>query len=144
MHRHKIKMKIKIHKISILLTFIFLAANSEIKAQGSVNFQENGNITSLMEQFLAFNLQNAMIPGFKIQIISTTDRREMDETRQKFSSLYPTLPVSWKHIAPNYQVRVGAYRTKSDLMAVINDIRRNFPMSTPVADMIDKKDLITY
>ena len=137
-------MKIKLHKIFILNTFLLLAVSSEINAQGIVNFHENGNITSLMEQFLAFNMQNAMIPGFKIQIISTTDRREMDETRQKFSNLYPTLPISWKHIAPNYQVRVGAYRTKSDLMAVINDIRRNFPMSTPVADMIDKKDLITY
>ena len=131
-------------KFILVFTLLIMSTHITLFGQGRVSFDETGNISQLMDQFLAYNMQNALIPGYKIQIISTTDRREMDEARAKFIRLFPNYAISWKHIAPNYQVLVGAFRTKSDLMDYINDVRRHFPMSTPVADMIDKKDLITF
>ena len=131
-------------KFTFILLLFLSGINYQLCSQGKVTFEETESISNLMDQFLAYNLQNAMIPGFKIQIISTSDRREMDDARARFVRLFPNYAISWKHIAPNYQVLVGAFRTKSDLMGNINDVRRHFPMSTPVSDMIDKKDLITY
>lgn len=128
----------------ILFVFILLSMFNKSVAQGQVNFHENAMVSNLMNRFLAYNMEHTTIPGWKIQIISTNDRREMDEARSKFGYLFPGIPVVWKHVVPNYQVRVGAFRTKTELMDMMQDIRRSFPMSTPVIDNIEKKDLIDY
>jgi hypothetical protein len=120
------------------LTFLVL----DVKGQGSVILEETGSISTMMEKFVKFNLQNGMVDGYRIQIITTTDRREMDEARKNFLRLFPSLPITWKHIAPNYQVRVGAYWNKNDAISAIHDIRRHFPMSTPVSELIDKKEFL--
>jgi hypothetical protein len=123
---------------------LILVSTQFLSGQGKVTFQEEDGVASLMNKFLAYNISNSTIPGYKIQIISTTDRREMDAIRYKFSSLFASTPIAWKHLAPNYIVRVGAYRSKADLLTDIQEIRKYFPMSTPVVDVIEKKDLIKY
>jgi len=129
---------------STFLLAFYLVSFTPLTGQGDVVFHENAMITNLMNRFLAFNTEHSTITGWKIQIISTNDRREMDEVRSKFMNLFPGTPVVWKHVVPNYQVRVGSFRTKTELMDMMQDIRRSFPMSTPVIDNIEKKDLIDY
>lgn len=113
-------------------------------SQGKVVFEETREVHDLMSKYMSYNIRNSTIQGWRIQIVSTSDRRSMDEARSRFNNIYPSMSVSWKHVPPNYQVRAGAFRTKSELMSVMEDVRRNFPMSTPVIDNIDKKDLIPY
>ena len=125
-----------------MLVGLFACIN--LTGQGEVTFHENAQVTNLMNRFLSYNLEHATIIGWKIQILSTTDRREMDEARSKFVYLFPGIPITWKHVVPNYQVRVGSFRTKTELMDMMQDIRRNFPMASPVIDNINKKDLIEY
>jgi hypothetical protein len=128
----------------ILLLLVTTLSLTLVSGQGKVNFIEEPKVGAMISKFLAYNLNNSTIPGYKIQIINTTDRREMDNARYRFSNLFASMPISWKHVAPNYIVRVGAYRTKSELFNDIQEIRKYFPMSTPVVDVIEKKDLIKY
>lgn len=136
------KYKLAISKL-IIVGLLFFVTKSSF-GQGKVSFNETSEVKSIMDKFMAYNLANSSIYGWKIQIISTTDRREMDEARTRFMSLFPGVPVSWKHLAPYYQVRVGAFRSKTELIDQIQEIRKQFSMSTPVVDMIEKKDLIKY
>jgi len=131
-------------KKTLLVVVFCFSAMSMAFSQGRVLFTETSEIQDLMNKYMNYNIRNSTIDGFRIQIISTSDRRAMDEARSRFNNIYPSMSVSWKHVPPNYQVRVGAFRTKSELMNVMEDIRRNFPMSTSVHDNIEKKDLIPY
>ena len=128
--------------LRVLICAIGILVALQLEAQ--VVFRESASVSNIMNRFLAYNIDHSQIPGWKIQIISTTDRREMDEARSRFVSYFPGIPITWKHVAPNYQVKIGSYRTKPELMSQIQKIRRRFPMSSPVIDMIDKKDLIDY
>lgn len=130
-------------KTLLFFAFYFLALGVSF-TQGRVVFDETSEIQDLMNRYMNYNIRNSTIIGYRIQIISTSDRRAMDEARSRFNNIYPSMSVSWKHVPPNYQVRVGAFRTKAELMNVMEEIRRNFPMSTSVQDSIDKKDLIPY
>lgn len=126
------------------LFLCFIALCFVTQADGQVIFRESASVSNLMNRFLVYNLDHSQIPGWKIQIVSTTDRREMDEARSRFVNYFPGTPITWKHVTPNYQVRVGSFRSKSELMNQMQEIRRRFPMATPVVDMIDKGDLIDY
>ena len=129
---------------TLLIGAIDFLALGVSDSQGRVVFDETSEIQDLMNRYMNYNIRNSTIIGYRIQIISTSDRRAMDEARARFNNMYPSMSVTWKHVPPNYQVWVGAFRTKAELMNMMEEIRRNFPMSTSVQDSIDKKDLIPY
>ncbi len=55
--------------------------------------------------------------GFCIQIYSGNDRQEAIDTRNKFWSMYPSLPASVIFASPSYRVRVGAYKSNAEARA---------------------------
>lgn len=126
----------------VIFLFVMSLCCLRVNAQGKVIFEESPDLTYLMNKFVKENRENSTIKGWRIQLISTPDRRRMDETRSKFAFKYPQIPLQWNHVSPNYQVRVGAYYSKPELMDFLLKLRKDFPMATPVIDVIDKVDLI--
>ncbi len=112
--------------------------------QGKVRFHEPSNISTLFSNYVIKNRAETTIRGWRIQIVSTDDRREMENAKSKFTSLYPSIPSAWKHISPYYHVRVGAYRTKTEMMSFLASLKKDFPAAIPVQDDIQKYDLINY
>jgi hypothetical protein len=116
----------------------------DVAAQGKVIIKESQAIKAFMEQFIKKNKENKTISGWRVQIVSTDDRREMDQIRSKFIGLYPDEPLTWKHVSPYYQVRVGAFKTKSEMMPFLYELKKIFPTAIPVQENIDKFDLIKF
>lgn len=127
----------------ILLTPAF-AFVSKAQATGKVVFEEQASVTRAFESFVSKNRAEPTIRGWRIQIISTDDRREMENIRGRFAALYPGVPSAWKHVSPYYHIRVGAYRTKNEMMQFLTEIKKEFPAAIPVQDDIQKYDLIPY
>ncbi len=125
---------------------VLLAISHPVLAQspGKVIFEETYSVSQAFEQFIQKNRAEPTIRGWRIQIISTDDRREMENIRGRFNSLYPGIPSAWKHVSPYYHVRVGAYRTKNEMMQFLTEIKKDFPAAIPVQDDIQKYDLIPY
>lgn len=130
----------------VLLTGIFTLLFSALSAQGQgkVVFEEPYNVSQAFEHFIQKNRAEPTIRGWRIQIISTDDRREMENIRGRFTALYPGIPTAWKHVSPYYHIRVGAYRTKNEMMQFLTEIKKEFPAAIPVQDDIQKYDLIPY
>lgn len=127
----------------ILLTFA-LAYGLESQTAGKVVFEEQPSVSRAFESFVSRNRAEPTIRGWRIQIISTDDRREMENIRGRFAALYPGVPSAWKHVSPYYHIRVGAYRTKNEMMQFLTEIKKEFPAAIPVQDDIQKYDLIPY
>jgi len=68
----------------------------------------------------------------------------MDSANRKFDRLYPHIDYKWQHNPPYYQVRVGAYEKKEDLMAFLMQIKQDFPSATPIQDDIKKTELLDF
>ncbi|MBK8623907.1 MAG: hypothetical protein IPN79_19675 [Saprospiraceae bacterium] len=125
-----------------VFSFLFLSGLPVSVAQGKITLQEPPAVTKLMEDFVQFGKTNENVKAWRIQIITTDDRREMEAARSQFISLYPYVNVDWKHIVPYYQVRVGAYDNKTKLMPFLLELKKIFPAATPVYDQISKRTLV--
>lgn len=118
--------------LSLSFSFIF----------SQVTITEEPDVTRLMERYVNYSRSTETIPGWRIQIITTNDRRKMESARTKFSAMYPYVHQSWKHVSPYYQVQIGAYRTKLDLQSFLIEIKEEFPNAIPVMDKIRKEELL--
>lgn len=111
---------------------------------GQVTITEEPSIIRLMQVYKSKNAQNPVARAWRIQIITTSNRREMETAYQKFERLYPSVNYEWEHDPPYYKVKAGAFEKKEDLEAILLELKKEFPLSIPVQDDIAKKDLIDY
>lgn len=128
-------------KYFLIIIFSILLFSVDIDAQ-SVTFNETYDVSSMMDRYTSNNKATSTIKGWRIQIISTNDRRAMESALSKFSGMFPDMETSWKHMAPYYQVRVGAYENKTNLMAFLTQIKADFPLATPIVDEIEKTEFV--
>ena len=123
-----------------LLFFVFLVFSSATYAQVSV-FEEP-SVTRMMNAYIGQARSSTHVQGWRIQLVTTNDRRKMETVRGKFASLYPGIDISWKHVNPYYHVQIGAYRTKLELQNFLLRIKSDFPNAIPVRDKIRKVALL--
>lgn len=127
------------YKLLILgLVSFFLAAT----ASGQVTISEESEITQLMQKLKSENKKKSIVRAWKIQILTTNDRREMEQGISKFKMLYPKMKQTWEHNPPYYQVRTGAYELREDLEAMLLELKQHFPSAIPVQAEMKKTDLL--
>jgi hypothetical protein len=129
-------------KYAVTLLSFFICF--QLNGQGKVNVNTSATITQMMDQFTSKNKAENTIKGWRIQIITTNDRRKMETARGKFASMHPNIDVKWNHVAPYYRVRVGAYENKMQLMGFLLELKESFPGVIPVMDNIKKTELVGY
>ncbi len=120
--------------ISLLLTAASL--------QAQVTIIEEPEITQIMETYKRTNMQTSVVRAWRIQILTTNDRRKMENGIKKFEQLYPAIEYKWEHNPPYYQVRIGAYELREDLEAMLLQLKRDFPSALPVQDEMKKTELL--
>ena len=121
-----------------------LLASVQLMGQGEVNVQTSPTIAKMMDEFTTQNKSEKTIKGWRIQIITTNNRRKMETAREKFKSMHPDVKVTWNHVAPYYRVKVGAYENKMQLMGFLLELKEDFPGVIPVMDDIKKTELVGY
>ena len=129
----------KIFLIILFLGLIKVSGNSQ-----SAVINETPEIAQMMRSFVSKNKTNDMIRGWRIQIITTDDRREMERARSKFAAMFPDIPMHWEHISPYYKVQIGAYENKLSLQGFLLDLKEDFPTAIPVMDDLYKSELVAY
>lgn len=125
-----------------LFSFIFLVFSCSVYAQKNIKIEESSSVSYMMEKFIEYGKSNENIKAWRIQIITTDDRREMERATSSFTSQYPTVSMDWKHVIPYYQVRVGAYENKTQMMPFLLELKKLYPGATPIYDNINKRTLI--
>lgn len=117
--------------LSLVWCFLMMTAFS-IDAQ--VLIKEEPAIARLMNDFVYTNQQKKSIKGWRIQIITTNDRRKSENARARFLRIYPDINIKWKQEIPFYKVQVGAYENKEELQAFLQEIKIDFPSAIPIVD----------
>ncbi len=114
-----------------------------ISGQANVRVETSASVDRYMEKFVSNGKANETIKAWRIQIITTDDRREMENAKSTFTTMYPGMNVDWKHVPPYYQVRVGYFENKNKLMPFLLELKRTFQSATPVYDNVSKKALVS-
>ena len=131
----------KYNRLFILILFSISGFCVESIAQG-IQVTEHGNIRTVMDQYINQNKTDPTVEGWRIQIISTDDRRKMESFKEKFEQAYPGMFLEWEHRNPWYLVKVGAFKTKLELQAFIQELKDDFPQAIPIKDQVRKAELI--
>lgn len=120
---------------------VILLFTTGVSAQ-YVSITEHDGIASLVRTFTQNHKQNSHIKGYRIQIVSTDDRRKMENAMYKCKQLYPEMVPDWEHLTPYYFVKVGAFRKKLDYQGFLMEVKKDFPSSIPIIEDIRKEELL--
>lgn len=136
----KVAMSFKRIRFSL---FLFLAF-SAVGIQGqSLQIREDPGITRLMQQYIEWNLQEKQLEGWRIQIINTDDRRRMETALSNFKHHFPGIRyVKWRQLSPYYRVMIGAFETKLEVLAFLQEVKEYFPSAIPVVEKMDETEFL--
>lgn len=101
----------------LMLVFLFLRVSAQ-----EVQLNEDPKITQLHKTWTNNNRATPRIDGWRVQIMATTDRVQVESARSRFRTEYPEVSAEWILEKPYYKLRVGAYRTKQEALAFISEL----------------------
>lgn len=105
---------------------------------------EEPQITALMNRWVAYNMEHQEIRGYRIQIMASVDRRQMETTRRVFEKRYPEYPVIFIHNQPYFHLKVGAFTTMQRAQAFLKEMQQDYPQAIPVTDNLKVEELLLY
>lgn len=123
-----------------ILILLFLSIQQ--KAYTQVLIQESDAVKQALSKYTLLNQQKSSVSAWRIQVVTTNDRREMERAITKLDQSYPHLKYHWKHASPYYQLKVGAFEEKADLQNLLITLKQDFSSAIPVKDEIEKTELL--
>ena len=129
--------------LNIIVAFLLVSVSYSAKAQ-NILVNEDPNVTSMMNKYIRQSQEEDKVSGWRIQIITTDDRRKMERAESKFKMMYPNMSVERTHESPYYKVKTGAWDNKLYLQVFLQQIQADFPSAIPVVAKIREDVLLTY
>lgn len=95
---------------------------------------ESPEVAALIKSYTLSNKQSEFISGWRVQIIATTDRLALENTKTQFQHNYPDIPYQVVHNRPYYHLRVGAFFDKKEAILMKYFFRKTYPGAMEIAD----------
>jgi hypothetical protein len=92
----------------------------------------------LYEKYLSEQRQRQLVPGYRIQVLGTTEKAVADSARFYLLETYPELPVYVTYEVPIYRVRVGDFVDKAEANRWLEILRYEFRGAFIVPDQVMK------
>ena len=113
------KLIVKLRKWKWVTTLASLLLLTTSAFAQEVQINEDPKITQLTRNWTNANRANPRVEGWRIQIMATTDRQQVEDARSRFRMQYPDVSAVWTHEKPYYKLRVGAFRSKLEALAFL-------------------------
>ena len=136
--------------ITILLIFVSIFSFSQknnvfVELQnnnegGEIKIYESPTIRLEMEKHLELFSKKKGIFGYRVQIFfgsSKSARNLANEARVKFISSHKDVKAHLEYTNPYWKVRVGDYRTQSEALFFLQEIKEEYPEAFIVKDIIE-------
>ena len=123
----------------VILVLVFLDVC--VSAQ-NVLVNTSSEVKMVMDRYGAENRLNDLVDGWRIQVVSSTDRRKIEDVKRTFIQNFPNIPIKMEHTPPYYKIRAGAFPTKLDAMGLLYIIKKEIPGAYPSKDKIKSAELV--
>ena len=98
-----------------------------------IQLNEDPKVTQVMNSWIASNRSDPRLEGWRVQIMASTDRSQVEQARTRFRTDYPEVAATSVQEQPYYKLRVGAFRTKQQALAFIA-VLNGWPGAYPAKD----------
>lgn len=124
--------------LSLICLFCFSVQYSNAQ---DIKLNEAVEVQDVVTRHIQSNKSNPSIEGWRIQILSSSDRNKVENVKSEFRSYFPGLWIDWKHIKPNYKLQAGAYKSYLECQSDLERIKKKYPgaYATKVKDMNPKE-----
>lgn len=113
---------------------------------GKLPVKQDSRITDLLIRHSQINQKRKGIDGFRLEIFFGSDnkaREKATKVKTEFNLIYPTIPAYVSFQTPNFKVRVGDFRNKSEALKTKAAIAAKYPNAFIVKDNIRFPELYT-
>jgi hypothetical protein len=97
-----------------------------------------------MNRWITYNRDQVETRGWRIQIMASIDRRQMETARRTFERRYPEYPVIFVHNEPYFHLKVGAFLSMQKAQAFLRKMQEEYPQAIPVTDILKVEELLLY
>ncbi|MES2592549.1 MAG: SPOR domain-containing protein [Bacteroidota bacterium] len=111
-------------------------AQNSIADSAKVDVVQDTKVKELVEKHIEIN-SKAPIKGYRVKIHFGTDKNKAKEIKGNFLARYPEVPAYEKYDQPNFNIRVGDFRTKLEAYKFLKEIQPEFPSAFLVQDEIE-------
>lgn len=101
-----------------------------------LTINSDSRINNLLEIAYEENSRTNGVSGYRVQIYKG-GKKEADKIRTNFLRAYPDLDVYLIFQTPDFRVRVGDFRTRSEAIKIEHQIEKKFPNPIIVDDIIN-------
>jgi len=129
--------------MKIVTQIVFLLIMSWAAAIGQT-IEEDPAVTQMMERFVEFNKAHQTVRGWRVQILVTTDRRQMEATRKEFQATYPDYTIHYQHENPFYHLKSGAFLTQASARPFLRLMQEKYSSAFVVSEEIDLEEVLIY
>lgn len=130
-------------RFKLIIVVLCLMGFASVNAQ-SVQLTEDPQISNLMDRWTTYNKSVEEIRGWRIQVLASVDRRQMEDARRTFEKNYPDYPVTFVHNAPYFHLKVGAFLSMQKAQAFMKKMQEDYPQAIPVTDVMKVEELLLY
>jgi len=123
--------------LSVLLFLCAAAVQAQSTADtGKVEIVQDAKIKELMARQVEIN-SKASIKGYRVKIHFGADKAKAKEVKARFIARFPDVPAYEKYDQPNFNIRVGDFRTKLEAYKFLREVQSEFPSAFIVQDEIE-------
>jgi hypothetical protein len=108
--------------------------------EGNIRIVQEKKLDELMLHYIEQGRELGGIPCYWIRIYSGSShlaREEAYETKARFLKKYEGIRNDVIYDDPNFKVYIGGYRSKSETLKLLKEIKKDFPNAFIVYDVID-------
>lgn len=103
---------------------------------GKIELVQDYKIKELLNKSIEVNSKTP-VKGYRVKIHFGADKNKAKEVKTKFISLFPDVPAYEKYDQPNFNIRVGDFRTKLEAYKFLKEAQIEFPSAFLVQDEIE-------
>jgi len=113
---------------------------------GKLPVRQDARITDLLVRHTQVNQRRRGIEGYRLEIFFSSDSKAREKAmrvKNEFNLIFPTIPAYVSFQTPNFKVRIGDFRNKSEALKSKANIESKYPNAFIVKDMIRFPELFT-
>jgi hypothetical protein len=103
---------------------------------GNIVIVQEHKINELLSKHAEINAKQKL-KGYRVKIHFGSDKMKAREVKAKFISRFPDVKAYEKYDQPNFNIRVGDFRTKLDAYRFLKEVQMEFPSAFIVQDEIE-------
>jgi hypothetical protein len=103
---------------------------------GKITIVQDSGVQKVLSLYRIFATEKRAINGFRIQLGANSNRQLLLDIKAQFLQNYPDMGAYITYQQPQFKLRVGDFRTRTEAKELMEELRANFPTLFIVPDKV--------